>query len=199
MEATYWAVLCALVAGGMQAAEAGNQGNRDAVMAPHNCYPCQGEDKWISIAVATEEEWESFCKALGDPSWAKDGRFADAFARWKNQEELDKLITEWTKRHTHYEVMDILQKAGVAAMPSFDQAELTADPHFKERGWFVEVEHPEAGKMLQMSPPLRLSDTPARIPRPAPMVGEHNDYIFCELLGMPVEEFATLVGEQVIY
>lgn len=84
-------------------------------------------------------------------------------------------------------------------MPSFNQAELVSDPHVKERGWFTEVEHPEAGKMLQMSPPLRLSATPARIPRHAPLVGEHNYQIFCELLGLTAEEFAGLVGEQVIY
>ncbi len=175
------------------------QGNRDLVMAPHNCYPCQGEDKWVSIAIATEEEWLAFCQALGNPAWASERRFADAFSRWKNQEEMDRLIGEWTKQHTHYEVMEILQKVGVAAMPSFDQAELVSDPHLKERGWFTEVEHPETGKFLQMSPPLRLSATPARIPRPAPMVGEHNYYTFCEVLGMPAEEFATLIAEQVLY
>ena len=174
------------------------QGNRDAVMAPHSCYPCQGEDKWVSIAIATDEEWQAFCRALGNPGWTRDKRFADAFSRWKNHEELDRLIADWTRQHTHYEVTDILQKAGVAAMPSFNQAELASDAHVKERGWFAEVEHAEAGKASEMIAPLRFSATPARILRPAPMVGEHNDQVFCELLGMPVEEFATLVAEQVI-
>ena len=175
------------------------QGNRDDIMAPHNCYPCKGKDKWVSIAIATEEEWKALCQAMGNPGWTRDERFADTLRRWKNQEELDRLIGEWTKQHTHYEVMGILQRAGVAAVPSFNQEELVSDPHLKERGWLAEVEHPETGKKLYINPPWGLSATPARITRHAPLVGEHNEYVFCELLGMPVEEFAGLVGEQVIY
>jgi len=183
----------------MNARNPSRRENRDEVMAPHNCYPCQGEDKWVSIAIATDEEWKAFCQAMGNPGWTEDGKFSDAFSRWKNQEELDRLVGEWTKQRTHYEVMEILQGVGVAAMPSLNHAELYSDPHLKERGCWVEVEHPEMGKHLQMSPPWKLSATPARITRHAPLVGEHNDYVFCELLGMPVEEFATLLGEQVIY
>lgn len=175
------------------------RGNRDDFMAPHNCYPCIGEDKWVSIAVATDEEWEALCGVMGNPSLALDERFYDALSRWKNQEVLDKIIGEWSRKHTHYEVMDILQKAGVAAMPSFNVAELVSDPHFKERNCLVEVEHPEAGKGIILGPPWKLSATPARVARHAPLVGGDNEYVFLELLGMPAEEFATLVAEQVIY
>lgn len=175
------------------------QGNRDDIMAPHNCYPCQGQDKWVSIAIATEEEWQAFCRAMGNPEWTKRKEFSDAFSRWKNQGEMDKLIGEWTKRYTHYEVMDILQKVGVAAMPSFNQAELLADPHTRERDCWTELEHPEAGKVFIFSTPWKLSATPAGITKHAPLLGEHNEQVFLELLGMPVEEFAELVGEQAIY
>ena len=76
-------------------------GNRDAFMAPHNCYRCKGEDKWVSIAVGTDEEWEALCRVMGDPAWTRDELFSDAHSRWRNQEHLDKLIEEWTVNYSH--------------------------------------------------------------------------------------------------
>ena len=174
-------------------------GNRDSLMAPHNTYPCQGDDKWVSIAIATDEEWQAFCRAIGKPEWLSDERFSDAASRWQNQEQLDALISKWTVNHTHYEVTDILQKADVAAFPSLSREELARDPHLLERDAFAEVAHPEAGTHTFLAPPWRLSDTPAEITRHSPLLGEHNEYVFCELLGMPMEEFAVLVGEGIIY
>ncbi|MGB2855000.1 MAG: CoA transferase, partial [Dehalococcoidia bacterium] len=88
---------------------------------------------------------------------------------------------------------------GVAAFPSLRREELPLDPHLVERGAFVEVEHPEAGTNTCLAPPWRLSATPAEITKHAPILGEANEYVFCEVLGMPIEEFATLVGEGIIY
>jgi len=175
------------------------QGNRDEAMAPHNCYPCRGENKWVSIAVGTEEEWQALCEAMGNPPWAKEDRFSDAYARWHNQEELDRLIAEWTINHTHYEVMDKLQKANVAAIPSFRGDELFSDPHLKERGLFQVVEHPLLGKRTVTGPPWKLSSNGASISRHGPLLGEHNRYVFCELLGLSPEEVERLVAEKVIY
>ncbi len=174
-------------------------GNRDDFMAPHNCYRCQGDDKWVSIAIATDEEWQAFCQAIGRPEWISDKRFANAQSRWQNQSELDNLISQWTINHTHYEVTQILQKVGVAAFPSMSREELAHDPHLIQRGAFVEVEHPEAGRQTFLAPPWKLSATPAQIIRHSPLLGEDNEYVFCELMGMPIEEFATLVGEGIIY
>jgi len=173
------------------------KGNRDEIMAPHNCYPCQGNN-WVSIAIATDEEWESFCDALGNPPWTKDERFTDAFRRWQNQEELDKLIGEWTINYTHREVMERLQKAGVAAIPSFGGAELFSDPHLNERGFATEVSHPVIGKRKVVNVPWRFSATPAQVTSYAPLLGEHNEYVFGELLGMPQEEIQRLVAEGII-
>jgi len=175
------------------------RGNRDDIMAPHNCYRCRGDDKWVSIAVSTEDEWQAFCKVLGNPGWTRDDKFADAYSRWKNQDELDRLITEWTVNYTHYEVTGMLQKADVAAMPSFSNQEIFSDPHFKERKLAVEVEHKAMGKQIVLGPPWRLSETPARVTGPSPIIGEHNEYVFGELLGMPASEIKQLIEEQVIY
>jgi len=174
-------------------------GNRDDFMAPHNCYPCKGKDKWVSIAISTEEEWGAFCGAIGNPEWTQDERFKDGPTRWENQEDLDRLVGEWTRSRTHYEVMGILQKAGVAAIPSFTNEEIVKDPHCKERGIFVEVNQPHVGKQIQMGLPWKLS-TIRQVPiRPVPLLGEHNGYVFGELLGMTTEEIEKLEKEKVIF
>jgi crotonobetainyl-CoA:carnitine CoA-transferase CaiB-like acyl-CoA transferase len=170
------------------------QGNRHPFMAPHNCYRCQGVDKWVSIAVATDDEWRALCRAMGHPEWDTEARFANALSRWQNQDELDRLIASWTAERTHYEVMERLQGVGVAAAPSFNGNELYHDPHAQERGMFVTLHHPVIGERVVVAPPWKM-DTAARIERPAPLLGQHNDYIFIELLGMSPEEVAWLKEE----
>jgi benzylsuccinate CoA-transferase BbsF subunit len=171
--------------------------NGDDVMAPHNCYPCKGEDKWISIAIASDEEWNNFCNAIGNPEWSRNEKFSNQDNRWQNQEELDKLIAEWTAKHTHYEVMEILQGAGVAAVPSFSNEDLWQDRHSRERDLFKEVMDPEMGRQVVLNLPWKLSASPSSIAR-APILGEHNRYVFRELLGIPEEEFFKLKEEEVI-
>lgn len=168
-------------------------------MAPHNCYRCQGDDKWVSIVIANDEEWKACCNALGNPEWTEDMRFSDAYSRWQNQNELDRLVEQWTVTHTAYEVMEELQQAGIAAVPSFSSKDLCTDPHLKERGAWVEVQHPIIGKQIVAAPPWKLSATPAGIYRHGPLLGEHNQYVFGDLLGMPSAEIARLIAEKIIY
>ena len=172
-------------------------GNRNEIMAPHGCYQCKGDDKWVAIAVGTDEEWRALCQAMGNPELTREERFSDQFSRWQNQVELDKLVTEWTKHFTHYEVMYNLQEMGVAAGPSFNIEEIVNDPHIKERGVFVEQNHPEAGKTLVYRSPWTSAET--RNNPPAPCLGEHNGYVFKELLGISDKEFNQLIDEKVIF
>ena len=172
-------------------------GNRDAIMAPHGCYPCKGEDKWVAIAVATDEEWKALCKVMGNPEWSKDEKFSDQFNRWQNQDELNKLIGTWTKDFTHYEVMHKLQKAGVAAGASLNTEEMYNDPHVKARGAFIEKDHPEAGKTMVWRSPWTSALT-TTIPRRR--VWENTTSMFLKtLLGMSDSEIARLTDEKVIY
>jgi benzylsuccinate CoA-transferase BbsF subunit len=175
------------------------KGNRDDIMAPHNCYRCRGDDKWVSIAIATEEEWQAFCKVIGNLAWSSDEKFSDAYNRWKNQDELDGLVTGWTVNYTHYEVTEMLQRVGVAAMPSFSNQEIFSDPHFKARKLAVEVDHPAMGKQVVLGSPWRLSETPAKVTKASPVIGESDEYVFGELLGMPGSEIKQLIAEEVIY
>ena len=175
------------------------KGNRDDIMAPHGVYGCQGEDQWVSIAVATDEEWEAMAKAMGHPEWSKDERFSDALQRWSNQDILDQLIQGWTERRTHYEVMHTLQAVGVAAAASLTSAELMEDPHLKDRDFFVQADHPEVGPHKLTGPSWKMSDTPGRITRSGPLLGQDNEYVFCQLLGLSPEELTDLTEQGVAH
>ena len=173
-------------------------GNRDDIMAPHGCYRCHGEDEWVAIAISSDEEWDAFREAIGNPAWCKKEKFSDAYRRWKNQGELDRLITSWTQQRTPNEVMHLLQSVGIAAALSYSIGDLISDPHVKERGFFSQIEHPEVGKRIMYGTPWRLSATPAKIYTPAPLLGQHNNYVFRELLNMSQREINKLVEDEVI-
>lgn len=175
------------------------RGNKGYRIAPHNCYQCAGEDKWISIAVATNREWEGLCRTMGQPDLIEDKRFSSNDRRYENQDELDEIISEWTRDKDNYMVMERLQKAGVAAAPTMSSKRLFEDPHVRDRGVFLQVQHPVIGQDWVIAPPWRLSETPARIHRHAPLLGEHNEYVFGELLGMSTEEIKRLEEEKVLY
>lgn len=174
-------------------------GNHDAIMAPHNCYRCKGHDAWISIAVANDQEWEALCRVMGSPEWTKEEAFSSAYSRWQNQDRLDRLMEEWTINYRYQELMELLQEAGVAAMPSFKAKDLFTNPHLIAREAITEVTHPVLGTRKTIAPPWKLSETPTRISRPAPLLGEHNEYVFGELLGMSTREQEQLKLEEVIF
>jgi benzylsuccinate CoA-transferase BbsF subunit len=175
------------------------RGNRDDRMAPHNCYRCRSDDNWISIAVANDEEWRALCGAMGKPELVDDERFSTPELRWKNQEDLDRVIGDWTADRGDYELMQTLQDVGVAATPSLSNKALLNDPHLTARGVFVQVEHPVLKKDWVLAPPWRLSHTPASIHRHSPLLGEHTYQIFEQLLGMSREEIEKLQEEEVVY
>jgi crotonobetainyl-CoA:carnitine CoA-transferase CaiB-like acyl-CoA transferase len=174
-------------------------GNRHPGMCPHGIYPCQGKDRWIAIAIDTEEEWQNFCQAIGEPHWIKDEKFADKHSRLENQEELNRLIADKTTQYTPYQLMEELQNVKVAATPVMNIEDQYVDPHYRERQIFVEIENPLLGTETLYGVPLRLSKTPGDIYRPAPSLGEHNDYVLSELLGMSPEEIADLTAQKILY
>ena len=173
-------------------------GNRHPFYAPHNTYPCKGEDQWVAIAVTSEEEWQALCDVMGHPDWTTEDRFSDPLNRWENQDELDEFISAWTRQHSHIEAMHLLQKAGVPAGAAMNAPELVSDPHLADRGFFLDIEHPEAGKHRYCGLPIKFSKTPAISTRPAPCLGEHNEYVLGELLGMSEKEIKDLEEQKII-
>lgn len=173
-------------------------GNRHAQMAPHGCYRCKGNDRWVTIAIASDSEWEAFCGIMGNPSWTKDPCFVDQKSRYHHQDALDEHINQWTGTQDHYEVMHILQKAGIACGPVLDGQEILDDPHLKARDFFVTISHPETGTRTHAKSPIRLSDTPARYSKPAPCLGEHNVKILRDLLGYSDTDIQRLKEKGVV-
>lgn len=173
------------------------KGNTDELVAPHAVYQCWGVDRWVALTVETDEEFEALARVIGRPDLAVDPRFADATSRKRNEAELDCLISEWTRPRDREQVVEVLCQAGLAAAPSRNAWDLFRDPHLRERGAFVEVDHPELGRREFVGAPWRMSDYEPLV-RHAPLFGEHNDYVFRELLGLSELDLAELRRHQVI-
>ena len=174
---------------------AGNSSNK---AAPHGVYRCRGEHRWCAIAVFNNEEWQGFRRALGNPSWTEDDRFATLSSRLEHADELDKLVEGWTMKYSAEEVMTSLQEQGVATGVVQDASDLASNPQLKSRGFFTELDHPELGKTISDAAPIKLSDTPARYNRASPVRGQDNDYVYKQLLGINEDEVTELRQQGVI-
>ena len=174
-------------------------GNRSGTMAPHGVYRCKGDDDWVAVAVGTDEEWESFCHAIGDPAWTREERFNTFQNRLKNHSALDELVESWTIEKDKYEVMQILQRNGVAAGAVTTTKDLLEDPHLRSRGFFQKVEHPDAGSFEVIGARAKLSKAPGHAFTPAPDFGQHIDYVFGELLGMSQEDINRAIEGGVMF
>ena len=173
-------------------------GNRNPLAVPHNAYRCQGDDRWCVIAISTDEEWEAFTKAIGRPDWVQDPKFATFPKRKENEEELDKLVEQWTTNYPAEEVMYSLQKAGVPAGIVEKAQDLHQDPQLKHRNHFWVLEHPVIGHHTYDAPAFRLSKTPAEPRTPAPCLGEHNELVCSQILGLSNEELTELLAQGVL-
>jgi benzylsuccinate CoA-transferase BbsF subunit len=173
-------------------------GNRSSYAAPHGAYRCRGEDRWCAIAVFTDEEWQSFTGVIGNPALPNDSRFATLSARKENEDELDRLVEEWTIDHSPEEVMHLMQAAGVAAgVLQTGEDLLENDPQLRHRHLFWELDHPEVGEHRAPGPAFKSSKSPYEVRR-APLLGEHNEYALKELIGMSADEITELVIEGVL-
>jgi crotonobetainyl-CoA:carnitine CoA-transferase CaiB-like acyl-CoA transferase len=169
-------------------------GNRawEPAMAPHNTYPCAGEDRWIAIAVRSDAEWQAMGRAMGEPSWASDSKFASADGRLANQDELDANISKWTRARGDYALMQTLQAAGVPAgvcQSPGDRVE--KDAQLKARDWWATMPHPEMGEESQFDGVTpRLSINRGQNRTAAPMLGADTHAVMTDVLGLSDEEFA---------
>lgn len=178
---------------------AGTMGNRHRAAAPHGVYPCAGDDEWVAIAVENDAQWAGLCRALGDPAWAHDPRFADAAARWRLQADIDRPLGEWTRRLTKHDAMERLQAAGVPAGAMLKGKEVIHDPHLRERDFWDWNYTPAVGRAYAyVGIAWHYSKTPRRAGFPAPALGEHNHQVFGGLLGMTEDEIAELERKGVI-
>lgn len=176
----------------------GNRSEHPRV-APHNTYRCRGEDRWLAIAVFSDDEWEALCRVMGDPSWCREPRFATNGGRVANEDELDRHIEAWTVNFDPYDLMYMLQAAGVPAGVVQNMADrMERDPQLRYRGFYPVADHPELGPHRFEGLPVQMSRSRWEVRGGAPCLGEHNHYVYGELLGLSDEEIAELKAEAVI-
>lgn len=168
-------------------------GNRNPNAVPHGVFPTRGEDRWCAIAVTSDYEWEMCCRAMGQPGWSRDPRFNTFAGRKEHEDELERLIAAWTLEVSPEEAMSRLQLAGVPAGVVQNGMDLLArDPQLQYREHCSLLEHPEMGIQLTERAPFRLSATPCFPRWHAPCLGEHNEHVCKEVLGVSDEEFLDL-------
>jgi crotonobetainyl-CoA:carnitine CoA-transferase CaiB-like acyl-CoA transferase len=168
-------------------------GNRawEPKVAPHNTYPCAGEDRWIAIDCMSDAEWQALVRAMDEPRWAEDPKWSTNEGRLANEDELDERVGEWTSELTDYEAMELLQAAGVRAgvcQKASDRFE--RDPQLRSRGWWHQLEHPEIGLCDYDGVLPKLSLTPGVMKSASPVLGADTHDVLRDVLGMNEDEIA---------
>ncbi len=176
----------------------GRRANGDEQGAPHAVYPCRGEERWIAIAVFSDDEWIRLCGALGQDGLAGEARFAGFEARRENAVALDEHLARITRDSDAYELMERLQAAGVEAGVVQRADDLDRDPQLEHRGHFRNLSHVHLGEMRFEHDGIRLSENPPAIRTPGPNLGEHNDEILRGFLGLDDDETLELEAREIL-
>jgi benzylsuccinate CoA-transferase BbsF subunit len=174
------------------------QGNRSQTSAPHGVFRCKGNERWCALAISNEQDWQNFCREIGNPSWVRERRFETTEARRDHADELEPLIEDWTLQFSAEEIMHKLQAAGVAAGVVENIKDLFEDPQLAFREHFWESKQPGMEAYTFEAPSARLTKTPGQFQRPGPLMGEHNDYVFSELLKLKDDDYNQLVVNGII-
>ena len=169
-------------------------GNRHPT-ALQGCYPCAGEDRWLVLTVADDAGWAGLVRALGSPAWAADARFATLHARRRHHDEIDERVSAWTRGLERGAAVDRLRAEGVVAGPVLDEADAHADPHLAQRDFFVEMTQADTGTHRYPGMQYRLHHATLRARRPPVRLGEDNEYVYRELLGVSEEEYRRLEAD----
>jgi benzylsuccinate CoA-transferase BbsF subunit len=164
-------------------------GNRLPYASPHGAFRCRGNERWCGIAVFDETEWKQLCKAMGSPDWTREAKFSTLLSRKENEDELERFIESWTVTYSPEEVEAKLQSAGVTCSVIESSKDLFEDPQLAHVGFFRWLEHKAWGSYAYSGPCFRLSKTPDQLRR-SPYLGEHNEYVLKEILGMSNDEIA---------
>lgn len=168
-------------------------GNHLPDMAPHNAYPARGDDSWIAIAAATDEEWRTLACIIGGEELARDERFSSLAARKRNEADLDGLISNWTRDKDRHELANRLQRAGIAAAAVETAPDLARSEYLHRRGFFTELSHPVAGRHPHPGLPFHSEIAQGSARAAAPSYGEGNEYVLREVLALPEDEIAAIL------
>jgi formyl-CoA transferase len=184
-----------------RAAERFGNESQLGLSAPSDIYPCRGDGPndycFIYTSRAGNEQWLRLLDLIGRPDLKDDHRFRSPEERARHQEEIDKIISPWTRQYSKHEVMERLGRSGVPAGAVMDTMELSDDPYLKDRGMFVTINHPARGELVMPASPIRLSDSTVPVTA-APLIGQHTDNVLAELLGLESSELIALRDEGII-
>ncbi len=170
-------------------------GNRHSAMAPHGVYPCR-DGEWISIAARDDSVWAALAQAMDKPELAQQTEFNTLAARKANEDTLDAMLAAWTYAADAGELAALLQAAGVAACKSQSSLDMIADQHLWLRGFYREVADQSGNNRLILGPSWTMSRT-AAVVDDSPRLGQHNRYVFGELLGLSEAEQQELTDTKV--
>lgn len=174
---------------------ASRTGNRTPRTAPANLFPCKpgGPNDYVYIYVmpTTQSMWDNLLKVIGRDDLLHEERFADITTLYLYNDEIEAIVSAWTKQHTKYEVMQMLGMAGVPCGACLDTKEVLEDPHLRTRGMIVDVEHPTRGTFPMPGCAVQLSASPVEV-KPSPLLGQHNAQVYQEWLGLSEDELRTL-------
>jgi crotonobetainyl-CoA:carnitine CoA-transferase CaiB-like acyl-CoA transferase len=165
-------------------------GNASPAAVPHDCFPCKGEDRWCVIAAETEAQWRALAQILG-ADVSRDARFQTLEGRIKHREELNKILSAWTKPQDAFDVMNRLQQAGVPAGVVQTGEDLTNDPQLKARGFIVEVDNPRLGKVILPNFPLRFARAKLTRRWEFPVLGKDTETVLRDVVGYDAETIAA--------
>ena len=166
--------------------------------APYGCYRCVGEDRWCVIAVFNETEWQALVKTMGSPEWACEERFSTLPKRKEHAKALDKLFEQWTVQHEAEELMNLLQEAGVPAGVVQNASDLAKDPQLLARDYFVRLHHPVLGDTISDASPIKFAGGTRGDWKAAPLLGEDNQYVYLELLGLTEKELSSYIKRGIV-
>ena len=172
----------------------GNRSDRLYKKAPHNNYRCAGDDSWVAIAVRSDDEWSRLCAVMDASDLSRDPRFSDLNSRLENVEELDAVVSEWTRDRDAYEITRLLQAEGIPAAPVLKATELADNPQLRERDFVQSIDHPETGTQKYAGVAWKLSRTPGKLGGPSPKLGQHSVEVLRDYLGRPVEDIDLMVS-----
>jgi crotonobetainyl-CoA:carnitine CoA-transferase CaiB-like acyl-CoA transferase len=165
---------------------------------PHNIYPAQGDDEWLAIACRNDEEWQNLAELIAT-EWSRDEAYRSAGGRLARQDELDRLVGEWTAPQNKSELAGRIRAAGIPAAPVLKPAErCDTDERNLDWGLWPTVNHPVIGEIRVDGYPAHLSESDWAVERPAPRLGQHNEEVLVGLLGVSPDEFATLAKDGVV-
>ncbi|MGH9752948.1 MAG: CoA transferase [Blastocatellia bacterium] len=170
------------------------EGNTHPVWAPHGTYRCRGADEWVSLAIRSDEEWMTFCRCAGLAALGGDTAYRTVAGRRAHRQQIDALISAWTRQQDKFEVMERLQRAWLAAGALLNAKELVENPHLSSRGFFVQAEAPDGGRYPMPGTPIVVNGQRRRQWQAAPGHGEHNAVALKEILGLSDEEIESLVA-----